>query len=674
VAPDVHPAWEAFADAVLAREALCCRVGAGLAPRDLPGAFVAHEDVDRILGQLPGLDGPPVEALDELLAEVEPTVGARREAFHASLAGDEPFARIARRAELEEPAAEALAVLAALELHPDRQRLAVYVQDSVHHPRLTLGTLRRLFGDGVQAVAPGGTLRRARLVDVDVDGPWAMRRVAVPSRVTWGLLDVAAIDPALPVGATLVGRDDAAPGSPATPDPGADAHDRRLLLVTGGDRRSRLQRAAPRTTTLLVTPLPEDATAWDAVVREATVAGTTVVCEVTGDLPRLASRRIADASHLDWVVSSSREVAVESLPDVPWCELRVDDPEASDLEWQAALEVPRDGHRLNREQLSLVRRARDGVGGDLDAAIRRVASGHLDGLAMRVRPRRAWDDLVLPQDDKAQLAELVSRYRNRGQVFAGWGFRAARSGGVVALFAGASGTGKTLAAEVVAGELGLDLYRIDLSAVVSKYIGETEKNLERIFTAAGSGNLVLFFDEADALFGKRSEVSDAHDRYANIEVSYLLQRLEAYPGLLIMATNLQGNLDPAFVRRIDVAIDFPLPDEAARRAIWELGFPPRAPVDDLDLAFLSRQFKLSGGSIHNAALAAAFLAADGRGVITMTEVVMALKREFQKLGRLRTEAEFERYFSLVREHVEDVEHVEDGEDDDPVPADATGKA
>jgi SpoVK/Ycf46/Vps4 family AAA+-type ATPase len=254
---------------------------------------------------------------------------------------------------------------------------------------------------------------------------------------------------------------------------------------------------------------------------------------------------------------------------------------------------------------------------------------------------------VLPPDQLTQLRELAARYRGKDTVYERWGFPPLPSTGTVALFSGPSGTGKTLAAEVIAGDLGLDLYKVDLSSVVSKYIGETEKNLERIFSAAASGDLVLFFDEADALFGKRSEVSDAHDRYANIEVAYLLQRLESYSGIVVMATNLQRNIDQAFTRRLSVAVDFELPDEPQRRLIWAGAFPPGAPVADLDLDFLARQFRISGGIIHNAALAAAFRAADEGGAITMERVALALKREFQKLGRLRTETEFERYFDLV---------------------------
>jgi SpoVK/Ycf46/Vps4 family AAA+-type ATPase len=254
---------------------------------------------------------------------------------------------------------------------------------------------------------------------------------------------------------------------------------------------------------------------------------------------------------------------------------------------------------------------------------------------------------VLPPDQTNQLHELIARYRTRSVVYQEWGFSPLPSTGVVALFSGPSGTGKTLAAEIVAGQLGLDLYKVDLSSVVSKYIGETEKNLEKIFGAASAGDLVLFFDEADALFGKRSEVSDAHDRYANIEVAYLLQRLETYQGMVVMATNLQRNIDDAFLRRISVAVDFEPPDQPQRRLIWEHSFPPSAPVGELDFDFLARQFKVTGGIIRNAALGAAFLAADVDASVTMERVALSMKREFQKLGRLRTESEFGHYFALV---------------------------
>lgn len=195
----------------------------------------------------------------------------------------------------------------------------------------------------------------------------------------------------------------------------------------------------------------------------------------------------------------------------------------------------------------------------------------------------------------------------------------------------------------------MELYRIDLAAVVSKYIGETEKNLERIFRAADRGDAVLLFDEADALFGKRSEVRDAHDRYANVEIAYLLQRLEAYDGLAVLTTNLLGNMDEAFVRRLDFVLEFPMPEEAERLAIWRLALPAEAPLgEDVDLPFLARKFKLAGGHIRNIALAAAFLAAPDGGCITMKHLVRATRREYQKIGKLVAESDFEQYFALLR--------------------------
>jgi SpoVK/Ycf46/Vps4 family AAA+-type ATPase len=206
-----------------------------------------------------------------------------------------------------------------------------------------------------------------------------------------------------------------------------------------------------------------------------------------------------------------------------------------------------------------------------------------------------------------------------------------------------------MAAQVLAAELGLDLFRVDLATVVSKYIGETEKNLERIFTAADGSNAILFFDEADALFGKRSEVSDSHDRYANIEVAYLLQRMELYPGAAILATNFRRNIDDAFIRRLDFVVDFPFPEADDRRKIWQLVLPQAAPVaDDIDLDFLAIQFKLSGGAIRNCSLAAAFRAADENDEISMRHLVRAVAQEYGKQGRLTLEADFERFHGIAR--------------------------
>jgi hypothetical protein len=273
-------------------------------------------------------------------------------------------------------------------------------------------------------------------------------------------------------------------------------------------------------------------------------------------------------------------------------------------------------------------------------AARSHSSPGLSGLARKITPRFHWDDIVLPHDQLAILREIVASVRERPLVMDTWGVgrKLASSNGVTILFAGPPGTGKTMAAEVIASELGLDLYKIDLSTIVSKYIGETEKNLERIFGEAQSSNAILFFDEADAIFGKRSEVKDAHDRYANIEVSYLLQRMEAYDGVTILATNLRANLDEAFTRRLQHAVDFPFPEDEYRLRIWQTLFPPGVPRQaDLDFPLLARRFKLAGGNIRNIIVGAAFLAASDGGSVTMNHLLHGTRRELQKMGRLMNE-------------------------------------
>ena len=264
----------------------------------------------------------------------------------------------------------------------------------------------------------------------------------------------------------------------------------------------------------------------------------------------------------------------------------------------------------------------------------------LDGLARRIVPAASWDDLVLPADSLSLLRDIARQVRLRHRVHGDWGFAGGSQGGlgVTALFAGPSGVGKTLGAEVLAGDLGLDLYRVDLAAVVSKYIGETEKNLQRIFDAAEESGAVLLFDEADALFGKRSEVRDSHDRYANMEVAYLLQRMESYRGLAILTTNLRHSLDDAFLRRLRFVVDFPFPAARERAEIWRRAFPPGAPVGDLDYGRLAR-LAVAGGNIRNIALGAAFLAAERGEPIAMSHIAGAARSEYAKIERPLGEAE-----------------------------------
>lgn len=273
-------------------------------------------------------------------------------------------------------------------------------------------------------------------------------------------------------------------------------------------------------------------------------------------------------------------------------------------------------------------------------ACRVQARPRLDDLAQRITPAADWDGLVLPEAQREILRETAVHVRQRATVYETWGFAAKseRGLGISALFAGASGTGKTMAAEVLANELRLDLYRIDLSQVVSKYIGETEKNLRRVFDAAEEGGAILLFDEADALFGKRSEVKDSHDRYANIEIGYLLQRMEAYRGLAILTTNMKNTLDTAFLRRLRFIVQFPFPDAALRAEIWRRVFPANTPTEGLDVTRLAR-LNITGGNIRNIALNAAFLAAGAGEPVRMTHLLRAARTEYAKLEKLLTDAE-----------------------------------
>jgi len=288
---------------------------------------------------------------------------------------------------------------------------------------------------------------------------------------------------------------------------------------------------------------------------------------------------------------------------------------------------------------------------DIDAASRVQSQHRLGLMARKLDPIYTWEDIVLPRQQLATLHLICTTIRQRPTVYGEWGFdRKLSSGkGMIALFSGPSGTGKTMSAEIIANELGLDIYKINLSAVVSKYIGETEKNLERIFSEAQYTDAILFFDEADALFGKRSEVKDAHDRYANIETAYLLQRTEEYNGLVILASNIKKNMDEAFVRRIHFMVDFPFPEEPERLEIWRRTFPSLAPrSEDIDLPFLARKLKITGGNIRNIILISAFLAAEEHAPISMRHLVRGASYEFQKIGKMVVEGDFEGYIEQAR--------------------------
>lgn len=643
------PVWEAFGSALLQYHAGQRRLN-GLPPRDFAGLVIDDAEVDRLLSQLPGLDGPDPRQSSPGVERLMPQLEERRRQLHA-VAGednDDPFFSIVRSATIAGPVLETFAILASIEFSPQKQRLLAYLQDNVSATRPWLSTLDELLGadhTGSRTVARDAAMSRAELIYVEGSAAWGARAVSLHERVTWAIAGERSPDAGLPKGHRII-------VNPPSPRPSPEVQ--HVTVVTGADRQSRLIHAIEKTPgeSFLVVPEPAGDAEWKSVIREATVSAYSVVVEVAAELRSETAYWLDRAAHLSFAISTAEEQPLERMPRRKWKEFHVDAGLATDEDWRKAVNsAPGPEHRLNREQLALVARAHAAQSDDetdIGAAVRRLASGHLDRLALQVRPSRNWDDLVLPQRETDQLRELTERYRHGPTVYGKWGFKAQPSSGIVALFAGASGTGKTLAAEVIAADLGLDVYKIDLSSVVSKYIGETEKNLERIFDAASTGNMVLFFDEADSLFGKRSDVSDAHDRYANIEVSYLLQRLETYEGLVVLATNLQGNIDQAFMRRIHVAVDFPMPSEDERLRIWQHSFPSGAPLGSVDFPFLAEHFRISGGNIRNATLTAAFMAAARDTDITMRDVVRGLERELEKLGRMITQEDFGQYHALLK--------------------------
>jgi SpoVK/Ycf46/Vps4 family AAA+-type ATPase len=287
---------------------------------------------------------------------------------------------------------------------------------------------------------------------------------------------------------------------------------------------------------------------------------------------------------------------------------------------------------------------------DLYKGCRTQSNQKLGSLALKTNPHYRWEDIVLPEDTMEHLKEVSGFIKYKGKVHSDWGFenKLSLGKGLNVLFSGPPGTGKTMAAEILANEVKLDLYKIDLSGLVSKYIGETEKNLKKIFEEAETSNSILFFDEADALFGKRSEVKDSHDRYANIETAYLLQKMEEHEGIVILASNFRKNMDDAFLRRLHFTVEFPLPDDRSRENIWRKTFPKETPIaKDVDFAFLSK-FKLAGGNIKNIVLAASFLAAENSGAVAMEHIIKATRREYEKIGKLFTEADFGEYYKFCR--------------------------
>ncbi|MFG2882703.1 ATP-binding protein [Streptomyces sp. NPDC048297] len=549
------------------------------------------------------------------------------------------------------------------------------------HPTFSLA-LAALDGPHWSALTPVAPLRRWRIVELEDETRLTTSRLRLDERVLHFLLDSPYLDTRLhgqlrrtPAPDTLPPSYDLAASRLAegwTEDGGRSPDAPMLVEVTGGDLRSRADIAAAAAArcglglyTMSAEDVPTDPAERDRLARlwqrEAILLPAALLVEA-GELDRdqraateafLAGAAVPVVVSGEDPLSSGRphgvRVPVPKLDDdeqlTLWSQAFEDVTDLGDTELRSLVAQFQLPPHVVRSAAATVRRRlphedeSDPAGLAWRAGLDEARIG-MDELGRRIEPQAGWDDLVLHERQTAVLREIVAHVRQRATVHQEWGFAATlrRGLGVTAMFAGGSGTGKTLAAEVMAKELGLDLFVVDLSQVVSKYIGETEKNLRRVFDAAERGGALLLFDEADALFGKRSEVKDSHDRYANLEVSYLLMRMEAYRGLAVLTTNMKQALDTAFLRRIRFVVDFPFPAENERAEIWRRVLPAQAPVKDIDPALLAR-LTVAGGSIRNIALSGAFLAAEEGDRLQMRHMLAAARTEYLKLERSLTPAE-----------------------------------
>jgi hypothetical protein len=650
------------------------------------GLYISDAQVDGLLTN-PGaarIDDPWTAAAMEALAALD------RSADVAEAAGqDIRLRRLARAFALEPDDVELLLIALAPDLDPRFERLYGYLHDDVSRRRASAGLALEMAGTGSGVssgaervrLGPHGTLVSNGLVLVeDADRPFLTRSLRVADRVTAHLLGDDKPDAAI---ADLLIESRPAPIGDV--EMLARAIDSGIPLVyirerAGASGRSMAAAALGQLGRLALqldlarlgaNDVPRDVAA--ATSREAGLRGAGIVVgpvETIAERGAPAVRAFAECrapvilvGNRPWDPAWAREAALlldAPVPTIPerhalWLgslngDKPVDfDPAVVTLAFRLAPDqIARAAQAARRATMAA---ARPMQVADISSGARAQNAAGLERLARRIEPVASWKDLVLPDESEAQIRELTARARHRDKVIGEWGMGGGNSRrlGITALFAGDSGTGKTMSAEVLAGDLGFDLYVIDLSTVVDKYIGETEKNLDRIFTEADRVNGVLLFDEADALFGKRSEVKDARDRYANVEVAYLLQRMESFDGLAILTTNLRANVDEAFIRRLDAIVDFALPEEEHRRLLWGRNLPDAVPKDDdIDLAFLARRFKLSGGDIRNICVAAAYLAAAAGRPLSMSDLIRATEREYQKLGRLTVEAEFGKYMAMTR--------------------------
>lgn len=586
-----------------------------------------------------------------LVLDPEPAVGAGR------------LGRLADSFGLASLDVQVLLIALAPELDRSFERMYAYLNDDVTRRRATVGLALQLCGcstwsaAGRRVFAATGPLRAQRLIAVhDAELPFLGRGLRVPDRVAAYLLGED--DPDGELADALMAAEVCGPpvlgefhrlAARLRAEPFA-VYLRESRPGVGTAMACRVLHAADRPI-LRVDParLPESLD--PVLLREARLTGAGIVLGPLSDGTRI--RRFTDLGAGVPVLLAGPEPFDPAWTDRQPLVLEVGAEHAKEM-WRAQLPEAVDfdldsataAYHFDTAQVRRAARAAreyaalEGVPlgvAHLHRGARLQHSAGLDKYARRIRPGVGWGDLVVPPEPAERLRDLIARARHRDRVLGEWRLRrgGGRGRGVVALFAGESGTGKTMAGEVVAGELGLDLYVVELSAVVDKYVGETEKNLDRIFTEADRLDAVLLFDEADAVFGKRSQVKDSHDRYANLESAFLLQRLESFGGVAVLTTNLRANIDDAFTRRFDVVVDFPFPDPGQRRTLWERCLPSAVPRgDDLDLDRCAHEFELAGGAISSAAVTAAYLAAEAGRPVGMAEVLAGARGEYRKAGRL----------------------------------------
>ncbi len=603
--------------------------------------------------------------LDASDAEAEPPYTSADEV--AEMFGLDPFAR------------NVLLLCAYANLEPEAQGI---IAELLGDPTIGMPTvglaLARLPGAHWQAIGADAPLRRAGLVRAEGHGSVVSRRLRLADPVVFRMLGTPTLDetiatplrylaPPTDIAPNRISLAKAIsgrfriPGSPVLhligPDP-----DGKLCAFAGACAAS--GQAAYALNAQLLPNVTSDLLAFCTdLARDMTLADARVILICDDIVETRTAQIFAETYRGPLAIASTEALRVGHR-----MALRLEIPllRATEqlLVWQAALgelgqkmngTLPHlaSTFRVAPEMASAIARELE-LEGDVDgetcetalakrawSACRLAARPRMDDLAKRIDAPVTWDDLVLPERQKDVLTSIVAQVRNRAQVYEDWGFapRLQNKGlGISALFSGPSGVGKSMAGEVIGNALDLDVYRVDLSALVSKWVGETEKNLRRVFDAAEDGGVILQFDEADALFGRRSEVKDSHDRHANIEVSYLLQRLESYRGLCILTSNMRDNIDEAFLRRIRFVVEFRFPNCSERKAIWQRVFPRQMPLEALDYDLLA-QLNVAGGSIRNIALGASFLAADRDGAVTMTELFQAARLEYDKVGRSMTDAE-----------------------------------